>query len=109
MLAFRNSVNFSQHVAACRAAMPTGRAFASLSVGRASVVLRSTGLGRSRHAVHCAVLRADSSLITNSCAVRGEGISGFIRMWRRGYNEGKTNALEGILPNYWAKCLLIWH
>ena len=107
MLAFRNSINFTRHDAARGAAGPVVRRFASLRMGPGGAVARSKGgrtplRGRSSGRFG-ACLKADHKRL---CSAERR----YLRVRTdvaKGLQWAKTNALEGILPNYWAKCLLI--
>jgi len=52
--------------------------------------------GRPCEGVHPAGSGPASRLITNACAVQRDGISGFVRMLRRGYNGPKLTHWKGF-------------
>jgi hypothetical protein len=89
MLAFCNSVTLARDD-------PRRRAAASVTYrsGRRCYALK--GALWPSAGVHLTGSRPASRLITNACAVRGDGISGFIRMLRWGYNGPKLTCWKGF-------------
>src|ERR1700757_3473916 len=109
MLAFRNSVNIPRHDAARGMAAPNDRALESLSMDRADAAAHSrrarTAFRQRSSGRLGGCLKADHKRL---CSAERR----YLRVHTdvaKGLQWAKTNALAGNLPNYWAKCLLIWH